>query len=575
MNKRLNFKRLWLISERDQTARKQEFSKSKTLLLGKNGTGKSRITKHLFWVFGCDPIKRTAGTWDPDIIAGLDFSLDDLDYFVLRKGKRLALFDSQFKLLLAADEMRSWDNLFTQFIGYKLQLQRHGGSAFTQAGPTYLTLPFYMDQDGSWGADWDTYSNLTQFKDWKKPTFEAFIGMRPNAYFEAKLNENEAKQAANEFRNELNAQKNAFKRVHNFLPKNVPSLSLSTFRNELADLAKKSAAIQKLQIETRNKLLVAVNLRQKLHSELQLVMAAYKDVAGDLAFISEAADKAIECPTCGTIHENSFHARLQLSQDAESMSSLITELKNEIRLNTNREAGLRDSLRKIEKQIGEIEIVGFEKKSKLKLDDVLASHSKKTLDVAFNAINKDMSSQLKLLEEHQDKLHLKVQLFEDKERIKNVKNYYASQVSSISNLLNVPSDEQIATPKPSARANAGGSSAPRSMLAVHLAMLATNIEHGDTPLYPFVVDTPQQSGQDDVNLKKMIEVLGGAAGINHQVILALETLPPEVDTSGFKVIELTKPKSILSAEEYLEVASYLKGPLNAMNRAIDEAKKEG
>jgi hypothetical protein len=574
MNKRLNFKRLWLISERDQTARKQEFSKSKTLLLGKNGTGKSRITKHLFWVFGCDPIKRAAGTWDPDIIAGLDFSLDDLDYFVLRKGKRLALFDSQFKLLLAADEMRSWDNLFAQFIGYKLQLQRHGGSAFAQAGPTYLTLPFYMDQDGSWGADWDTYSNLTQFKDWKKPTFEAFIGMRPNAYFEAKLNENEAKQAANEFRNELNAQKNAFKRVHNFLPKNVPSLSLSTFRNELADLAKKSAAIQRLQIETRNKLLVAVNLRQKLHSELQLVMAAYKDVAGDLAFISEAADKAIECPTCGTIHENSFHARLQLSQDAESMSSLITELKNEIRLNTNREAGLRDSLRKIEKQIGEIEIVGLEKKSKLKLDDVLASHSKKTLDVAFNAINKDMSSQLKLLEEHQDKLHLKVQLFEDKERIKNVKNYYASQVSSISNLLNVPSDEQIATPKPSARANAGGSSAPRSMLAVHLAMLATNIEHGDTPLYPFVVDTPQQSGQDDVNLKKMIEVLGGAAGINHQVILALETLPPEVDTSGFKVLELTKPKSILSAEEYLEVASYLKGPLSAMNCAIDEANKE-
>ena len=44
MKRRVTYKTLWLVSARDGSARKQLFSQ-KTLLLGPNGTGKSRIIK--------------------------------------------------------------------------------------------------------------------------------------------------------------------------------------------------------------------------------------------------------------------------------------------------------------------------------------------------------------------------------------------------------------------------------------------------------------------------------------------------------------------------------------------------
>ena len=74
MTRKLIFKKLWLLSEKENKGKLQRLNESKTLLLGKNGTGKSRVTKNLFWVFGCEPNKRNMGKWDPDTIAGLDFS---------------------------------------------------------------------------------------------------------------------------------------------------------------------------------------------------------------------------------------------------------------------------------------------------------------------------------------------------------------------------------------------------------------------------------------------------------------------------------------------------------------------
>ena len=198
MSRKVTFKTLFLISQRDASARKLDLSQQ-TLLLGSNGTGKSRITKNLFWVFGCNPPKRNVGNWDAETIGALEFSFDDKNYLVLRQGNRLGLF-LDGRLLFGAQKISEWSRHIARIFGYRLQLPRHRGERFDQAGMEYLTLPFYMDQDGSWGASWDTYENLGQFKGWKKPTFESFIGLKPNAYFEAKQKQDELTVVLNEKR---------------------------------------------------------------------------------------------------------------------------------------------------------------------------------------------------------------------------------------------------------------------------------------------------------------------------------------------------------------------------------------
>lgn len=104
MNRRVTYKTLWLVSARDGSARKQQFSQ-KTLLLGPNGTGKSRIVKNLYWVFGCKTRKRDAGMWDPDTVAALEFAYRETNYMVVRDGKRLGMFKDNDQLLFCAENM--------------------------------------------------------------------------------------------------------------------------------------------------------------------------------------------------------------------------------------------------------------------------------------------------------------------------------------------------------------------------------------------------------------------------------------------------------------------------------------
>lgn len=570
MNRRVTFKTLWLVSARDRKARRQTFNPNKTLLLGQNGTGKSRVTKNLFWVFGCTPEKHTIASWDPDTLAALEFNYNGDDYLVLRQGKRLGLFSQDGRLLVAADNMSAWESRIAPFFGYHLKLQRPNSIRFSQAGLDYLTLPFYLDQDGSWGASWNTYTTLGQFKNWKPAAFEAFIGLRPNAYFAAKQLRDEVHGRLIEKRKELEAQRAAFTRVREVLPHNVPSLDLSAFRAELAELGRKTIKVQQQQVALRGRLMATVNLREKVQSELQLAQSAQRDLVADLVYLSEIPGEALECPTCGTVHKNSFHAQLQLSQDSEAMSALVAELSNKLTEAREEEARVRSELRTMEKALDEVNDLMQEKKAKLRLEDVLAAHSKKTLGTAFQRVTSGLNSAVKRLEEEEDVQNSKLKLYENKERLKEVGKYFSDQVNSLSNLLNVPSDEQLPKPKPGGRAQTGGSSAPRSMLAVHLALLRTNVEHGDSPLFPFVVDTPQQSGQDDKNLRSMIEILGRSAGDNHQVILAVEKLPDGVDASGFEVIKFETKKGALRSADFDIAVKRLSEPLQRLKMGIEE-----
>lgn len=567
MNRRVTYRTLWLVSVRDERARKQPFSQ-KTLLLGQNGTGKSRIVKNLYWVFGCQTLKRDVGAWDPDTVAALEFTFNDKNYMVLRDGKRLGMFGANDQLLFSAENMGAWSKHLAGFFGFELKLKRPQTATFSQAGPEYMFLPFYMDQDGSWGAGWETFDRLTQFSDWKSATFESFIGMRPNAYFQAKHLSAEVNERINERRKELDAQKAAFKRVKDVLPKNLPSLNFAAFRSELADLGRKATRLQQEQVRLRGKLLAAVNTREKVQAELKVALSAYNELKGDFAYLADRAGEAIECPTCGTVHENSFHARILLASDAESLGALIMELRSQVDEFAGSEAGIRGDLRSVEKEIAALESLQHERRAKLKLEDVLASQSKKTLDTAFQRVSSDMLSALKKLDAEKEKADAKVKEYLDPERLTAVRHYFSSQVSSLSNLVAVPIDEQISEPKPGSRAQSGGSSAPRSMLAVHLAMIATNAEWGDTPLFPFVVDTLQQSGQDDPNLTKMVEVLGRAAGVHHQVILAAERLPGSVNVGDFTTVNLVEKRGSLTPASFDEAVARLKQPVSALRASF-------
>ncbi|WP_050470561.1 hypothetical protein [Herbaspirillum chlorophenolicum] len=570
MNRNVTFKTLWLVSETEQKARKQTFPTQRTILFGTNGTGKSRITKNLFWTLGCTPEKQLSAGWDPDFIGVLEFEYEGKTYTVVRQRKNLGLFAENGELIACADNMGTWNRIMADKFGYTLMLQRPQSTTASRLGVDYLTLPTYIDQDGGWGASWNSFKNLSQFKSWKKPVFEAYIGLRPNAYFAAKQLWQEASDVLKGMQDKFDTQKSAFKRVRDILPKNVPVLSSTQFENELVDLGEKARDLQQRQNELRAKLVAAVNRKEQISSSLRLAVENHRNLTDDLGFISERNEENIECPTCGTLHENSFHARLQLTQDAHAFALLIAELRAEKSQAVARHERLVAELADVSEQSREItstireEQVGLQAKELL-----LAAHSAQTLDNAFEAVTSELSEEISAYAVKVETLKGGYKIFEDRARTTEVGDYFSTSVTWFSNKLNVPAEEQIKKTKPGDRGNSGGSSGPRSLLAVHLAMVKSNAAYGDTPLFPLVIDTLQQSGQDLKNLSSMVEILNGDVGINQQIILAVEMLPPNVDISNFNVVNLTEDRALLNPDDFKNVG-FLAEMMGTLKKAINQ-----
>jgi hypothetical protein len=318
----------------------------------------------------------------------------------------------------------------------------------------------------------------------------------------------------------------------------------------------------------------AINLKEKINAELRLAVESHRGLTDDLGFISEFDQATIECPTCGTQHTNSFHARLRLTQDAHSMSLLVGELRDERKTVSKRHEAIFKLLQETEDESKKIKTALNEEPEHIQSKDLLlAAHSVQTLDNAFDRVTLELTKEMQTLDEEVEKYRLAYKQYEDLHRLKAVKGYYNGSISYYSGRLNVPPEEQIIKAKPGERGKVGGSSAPRSLLAVHMAMLRTNSEYGDMPQFPFVVDTLQQSGQDLDNLSSMIEILNGSISPSHQTILALEMLPPAVDISGFDVVYLTEKRQLLNEQDFKNVA-FLEPRLQSMRRAIAIAKSE-
>ncbi|RYF36171.1 MAG: hypothetical protein EOO38_28055, partial [Cytophagaceae bacterium] len=78
---------LWLVSEKDESARFLTFNPRKNLLAGTNETGKSRVLKHLVWVLGTEPSTRVPGNWDANIAASVVLSIGQKRFTFLRMGR--------------------------------------------------------------------------------------------------------------------------------------------------------------------------------------------------------------------------------------------------------------------------------------------------------------------------------------------------------------------------------------------------------------------------------------------------------------------------------------------------------
>ena len=193
------------------------------------------------------------------------------------------------------------------------------------------------------------------------------------------------------------------------------------------------------------------------------------------------------------------------------------------------------------------------------------------MGTTLSVIESNAERRLKPLESERDAQDEVVKKYADKERRKAVKKAYLDFTNRFMSELQAPPEERIAAGSLGRRPPTGGSEMPRSVLAVHLAMIHTGYEYSDTPILPLVVDTFQHSGQDKDNLPAMINAAYQSALPGQQTIFAAETIPPSVNLEGVDVQTFTEKKKFLKRDDYNTVAPYFARWLTHIDqRAQDE-----
>jgi hypothetical protein len=572
MRPTVTFHKLWLVSERDESAKQVAFSPSKNLLAGGNETGKSRVLKHLVWALGCNPRAQTAGGWDSNVVAAVELSIGKKRYTFLRTGRdNIAAFDSAGKLLFATESAPKWAAFFAETFDYPLKLQRHAEGKFGLAGPEYAVLPFYIDQEGGWGVKWTNFTRLTQFSRWEPLVLEAFTGLRPQRYFLAQLQRDEVVTKLRESRLQQKVQARAYEQVAAMLPKSDTKLDEASFAKELKDVSEKAAALAKEEDEMRSALFEAAQLRQEKAAELQMVSRAEHDLVADLAYLSKYPDEGqLTCPTCGQAHGTSFRARVELASDAKDAHELVLNIRQQLDKVREREHVLRGKLTKVTASLETLRSAMARPVDGRPVADIIAAQSRTTLEHAYDQSRRDLVAQIDELDEEQKELQEELDGLTDKGREKRLRAEYKQELNSFADRLNIAKAEIGTRISIAARPPMGsGSSGPRIYLAMHMALLTMNKKYGEGPLLPFIIDTPRQQDIDDENMSKLLNTIFTHSP-SHQIFVANGSVPQGwTAPQDCSVLRFDNKRQLLRTEEYKDGVAALAPLVEQMRQAIE------
>lgn len=565
---RLRFKKLWIVSEAERAARKVEFNLNRTLLVGKNHTGKSTVVKHIFQTLGCQT-KGKSDRWDSLVISVLQFELEGQSYSVYRKGNVYALREDTSSNIRVTISYAEWSGIMAELFDFRLMLPTHH-EALSQATPPYLFLPYYMDQDGSWLQQWNSFEKLTQFSNWKKPLAAYVTGQRPNGYYVAKFEEAKAKASLNQLNQELGVVQTALSRVKKALPRPAVRLDATAFKQEITDLLRNSTQLKGEQESLRKKAFESATQKESLSNQIGMARNALRDLEGDLKYLTESrTNQLIACPTCGTMHENGFHVRLELIEDAVTLRKIISELEIEHQNCEKQLADIYSNLNRIKRKARHIEKILQTKKGILRLQDVVDSQSSEVINIAFS---KDIDSIKRQIANHEKVVgdaKFKVRQFDLPERTKSINEFYAQRMELFTSELGVHDLREDIRKRPDAGISASGSALPRSLLAYQFAVLHTAQEKGDAKYFPVVIDSPNQQGQDADHLKQMLQFIVRQTPNDQQLILAVEDMPSDFSFSG-SIVELKIPFGVLELNQYDLACDELREFISAVHNGLDQ-----
>ncbi|MFL0690711.1 MAG: hypothetical protein ACJLUP_00805 [Agrobacterium tumefaciens] len=560
--KNFRFKNIWLLSETEKRARTVEFSLKKTLVVGMNHTGKSSLIKSLFIALGATPTG-DLDRWSKDAATLVSFSIDGVDYFVVRQHANRALFDADGKFLFAATNATDWGKRFASLSGYNLVLTDKNLNPVHGDARTFF-LPFYINQDGSWLSSWDTFVGLPQYRQPFQSVLEFFTGVKPADYYELNAQKIIRKSALDDVRSEQRMLKTIKERFAKAVPLDGPKTIPEVFEKDVEALTLEMTLLNAEQEELKDSLVRQKETIDSLKLQVDLALHALTHFDRDAEYLRLDPNGTLTCPTCHAEHGKTFIEILKYTEDARVLRALVTDLRKDEQTAVAAYSKTRDNLRNLDAKYSQVSAILDVRRGDVKLGDIIASMGAETALVAFDAELEDLKTKIDGLLSEIDALDEKLDDLTNPERTKQILELFRTSYLEALTALNMPVVDTKRM-KLTSRPDLSGSGGPRSILAYYVALWRTSLgEHGGYSV-PAVIDSPQQQGQDSTNLPIMIEYIATKLPADMQVILAVET----PTTFKFdKVVNLDEPYRLLTDSDFPTVSSFVRPFLDKMHTGL-------
>lgn len=569
--KGLQFKRLVIISDAQKSANQYTFPKRLNLITGSdNSIGKSTLVKSIFWALGCEP--KFDNKWKSfDVKTILDFEVDDVPYTLLRHknimslGKRGETLKKYFKITGAYSES------FAELVDYKLLLPNKDDKITLQTPPpSYYFLPFYIDQKKSWVEPWSSFERLSQFSAWKPNVVKYCSGYINDEYFELEEDISHQKSIKSTADQNITRMSNALEVIDE-----VDSESIVTFNKE--DFDEVQRKVKEDLTETANRqtnllsdLTACRNEIYDLEKQIEIVQQASNELNEDYKFSVEVIEgDVLECPLCGTEHDNSLSSRALILKDKYELDGQFDSLSVAL-------MHKKDELSRINSELEFVRAQVVKLNEKYFATDDSAPHKSLALTEALNSLAK--SSVIKSVESK--KVDQESILQRADSTVKKIKREQSKLISKgykedldgvfMGNLIEankVLGSEGIDLSKVNRPADynsidgGGAAEGARGILAYQISIIKQIEFAGNCKMSPFVIDTPNQQEQAIKRYDTVIKVIMDNTPKTIQIfVCGMENDALEPFAKEAHVINLDQTK-LLVEEKYTELNDeYLKIP---------------
>lgn len=556
------FEDICLLSNADKRGRRVSFHPKKNLIVGRNHTGKSTIIKNLFLTLGARP-QGELQQWDETAATVVTFTIDGLRLRVVHQSGNRALFSEDGKLVHASSNHQDWTAKLAEVLGFNLVLTDKNQQT-VPADARCFFLPFYINQDGSWLASWDTFVGMQQYRQPVGAILEYFGGIKPPAYYELDSKRVVASRQLEDLHKEERVLAKTRERLSKSLSMSGTKVDPKNFEADIVNLTTAVTELNKKQETLRDASVREQETLASMQLQVRLAEDALSTYDKDAVYLRTEQRELLACPTCGAEHKESFIELLGYAEDARVLRELVARLHQDTTKAAEQVRRTKSQLSELDVNYRKVSTILEARRGELKFSDVVADMGAERAFKAFEDEIIILKTSIGNALQDLDVINQKLKALTDPKRSKAILKLFREAYASALHGLNLPPME-VKGIRLTSRPGLSGSGGPRSVLAYYAALWQTfRSEYGSFNL-PLVVDAPQQQGQDDINLPAVVRYIANNLPADAQILVGIEK---DLDEPFDKKILLDKPYSLLEEAQYSDVNDHVEPLVSKMYEAL-------